>query len=238
MKTIPVKRELDAFANGSLQQIQATDRMHALLVTRADALMGCTEGSRQQTFVTSEHPRVSVRYLIDPRSTEEVCHARYIQGWSDRTIAVADVLRSGGRYAGGRWHRRRSGSHGCRTARGRSRWSARCRGRRPEHHYGAPSLPQMLARSQWRPSLRAALRHAARQANERKAAKIQPRSIRRPGFAQSTLARSQEEGRRRWQRRHIDERPMVPPLASGHWPRGCEEGLQESRAPVKKLFSK
>src|SRR5215831_3805616 len=167
MKTIPVKRELDAFANGSLQQIQATDRMHALLVTRADALMGCTEGSRQQTFVTSEHPRVSVRYLIDPRSTEEVCHARYIQGWSDRTIAVANVLRSGGRYAGGRWHRRRLGSRGCRTARGRSWWSARCRGRRPEHHFGAPSLPQMLARSQWLPSLRAALKRASRQANER-----------------------------------------------------------------------
>jgi hypothetical protein len=47
-------RDLDAFAhNGStpvwaeLLQIPA-DKMHALLVERADALMGCTEGSAEE----------------------------------------------------------------------------------------------------------------------------------------------------------------------------------------------
>jgi hypothetical protein len=48
------ERDLDAFAHGgwTSQQVQA-DKMHALLVERADALTGCTEGSPDgRTHVT------------------------------------------------------------------------------------------------------------------------------------------------------------------------------------------
>jgi hypothetical protein len=45
-------QDLDAFAHGE-PRIQApmplTDHMHALLVARADALMGCAEGSPEET---------------------------------------------------------------------------------------------------------------------------------------------------------------------------------------------
>ena len=42
---------LDAFGHGGLAleaPAAVTDRMHALLVTRADELMGCTEGSPEE----------------------------------------------------------------------------------------------------------------------------------------------------------------------------------------------
>ena len=44
------KKGLDAFAHGGWApspDISAADRMHALLVTRADALMGCTESEEE-----------------------------------------------------------------------------------------------------------------------------------------------------------------------------------------------
>ena len=48
------ERELDAFAHGGFTPAWAellqtpADRMHALLVLRADELMGCTEGSPEE----------------------------------------------------------------------------------------------------------------------------------------------------------------------------------------------
>jgi len=48
------ERDLDAFAHGGFtpacaELLQApADKMHALLVERADALMGCTEGSSEE----------------------------------------------------------------------------------------------------------------------------------------------------------------------------------------------
>jgi hypothetical protein len=47
------ERDLDAFAQGGWRpptaQLQTADKMHSLLVERADALMGCTEGSPEET---------------------------------------------------------------------------------------------------------------------------------------------------------------------------------------------
>lgn len=49
-------RDLDAFGHGE-PPVQApktlTDRMHALLVARADALVGCVEGSPEETELTA-----------------------------------------------------------------------------------------------------------------------------------------------------------------------------------------
>jgi hypothetical protein len=43
-------RDLDAFSHGesSKAPMTLTDRMHALLVARADALMGCSESSPEE----------------------------------------------------------------------------------------------------------------------------------------------------------------------------------------------
>ena len=44
--------DLDAFGHGGLPAqapMALTDRMHALLVARADALVGCAEGSPEET---------------------------------------------------------------------------------------------------------------------------------------------------------------------------------------------
>ena len=45
-------QDLDAFGHGERRAqppMTLTDRMHALLVARADALMGCVEGSSEET---------------------------------------------------------------------------------------------------------------------------------------------------------------------------------------------
>jgi len=53
-KIAAAERDLDAFAHGDsaspwAEMMQSpADRMHALLVERADALMGCTEGSSEE----------------------------------------------------------------------------------------------------------------------------------------------------------------------------------------------
>jgi hypothetical protein len=53
-KIMAAERDLDAFAHGGFTLVWAellqtpADRMHTLLVLRADELMGCTEGSPEE----------------------------------------------------------------------------------------------------------------------------------------------------------------------------------------------
>ena len=57
------KRDLDAFAHGGFtaawaEPIQTpADKMHALLVERADALMGCIEGSPEEAELATSPTR-------------------------------------------------------------------------------------------------------------------------------------------------------------------------------------